>query len=175
MPLSQLQLLLGGLTAAITTGEGACTPWATATDFLELGHERICPCVSKRDVDHALVNPGGEGGDSRGLLATAYGGGADEQAEVLAVEGARHPKLAELIDEGLPLGRVDAVASGNSEELALVSLDRLWHSRILREDDRNINKWSFVEGNVRMHRTRSWSGESRRGWIRLGREHASSQ
>lgn len=76
--------------------------------------------VAQGHVDHALVDPGGHGGDRGGLLAAALGARGDEEAEVLALQGAVHPQLAEAVDEGLPLRGEVAVAGGHAEEEGVV-------------------------------------------------------
>lgn len=66
------------------------------------------------------MHPAGEGVDASRLLASAHGAGADEQTEVLPVEGALLPEVAEAVDESLPLGAVVAIASWNSEEEGII-------------------------------------------------------
>ena len=78
--------------------------------------------ISQRDINHALVSPTGQRGDEGRFLPAAGAGRAGEHAEVFPREGAGHPELAELVDEGLPLGGVVAVAGGDAEEEGVVLL-----------------------------------------------------
>ena len=52
--------------------------------------------------------------------------------KVFSVESTGLPELAEVVDKGLPLGRVVSVSSGNPEEKAVVGLQNV------RGDDRDI-------------------------------------
>ena len=54
------------------------------------------------------------------LLPSALRGGADEDADVFAVEAARLPLLAGLVPEGFPLGGEVTVAGGDPEEEGVV-------------------------------------------------------
>lgn len=121
--LSELELLGGGLTRAVAAGEGTRTPGSAAADLIETCEQGEGGGVAERNVDHALVHPAAQGGDGGRLLPTAGGGRADEQPEVLAVQGARLPQLTEMVDECLPLGRVVAVAGGDAEEEGVVGLE----------------------------------------------------
>ena len=66
------------------------------------------------------MHPRGEGVDGGGFLPATLCSRANEEAEVLAVEGALLPEGAETVDEGLPLCGVVAVAGGDAKEVGVV-------------------------------------------------------
>lgn len=117
MCLCQLKLLRGRLTASVGRSEGARAPGRATSDLVQFAQESKGFGVTKRDVDHALVDPGGEGTQGSDFLTTADSAGAYKEAIVLAVQSSRHPELPETVDEGLPLCAVVAVAGGDAEEL----------------------------------------------------------
>lgn len=125
------------MSAAVARGEGPCAPGRSAADFVQVPQQLEGRGVSEGHVDHALVHPAGQGVDAGRLLAAARGGRADEQAEVFAVQGSAHPQLAELVDEGLPLGRVGAVAGRDAEEEGVVGLHHVGRD----ERDRCVLGW----------------------------------
>lgn len=119
----QFDLAGAGLAATVTGRKSACAPGGTTSDLVQGALDLEGGGVTEGDVDHALVNPGRKGIDAGGFLASTGGRGADEEAKVLAVQRTRHPQLAELVDEGLPLGRVGAVTGGDPEQERIVGLE----------------------------------------------------
>ena len=69
-----------------------------------------------------MVGEGAHGGQGGALLPAALGGGGDEDADVLAVEAARLPLLARVVEEGLPLGGEVAEAGRDPQEEGVVLL-----------------------------------------------------
>lgn len=67
-----------------------------------------------------MVREGAHGRQSGALLPSSLRGGADEDADVFAVEAASLPLLAGLVPEGFPLGGEVAEAGGDAEEEGVV-------------------------------------------------------
>lgn len=79
--------------------------------------------VAERNVDDAVVGKSAHGGESSALLSTALGASADEQAGVLAPEGAGLPLTASAVPEGPPLCGEVAVAGGDAHKEGIVLLE----------------------------------------------------
>lgn len=88
---SERKLLLGGLSAAVGTGESTSTPGGATANLSEVGESAEDGLVAERNKDHAVVDEGRHGADDGGLLTTAGGGSGNESTGVLAPEGTSLP------------------------------------------------------------------------------------
>ena len=88
------ELLLGGLSAAIGTGEGTSTPGGATANLGEISESAEDGLVAEGNVDHAVVDEGRHGADDGGLLTAAGGGSGNEGTGVLAPVGASLPLTA---------------------------------------------------------------------------------
>lgn len=79
--------------------------------------------VSQRHIDESVVSKRAHARNRCALLATSEGTSGDEEASVLAPEGALRPLLASLVPEGLELCGEVAVAGGDAEEDTVKSLE----------------------------------------------------
>ena len=82
------ELERGGLAAAVAAGEGSCAPGRAAVNLLEVAELREGCLVAEGHVDEAVVRQRRHGCDRGRLLAATLRARADEQAGVLAPEGA---------------------------------------------------------------------------------------
>lgn len=120
LDLGNLELLGRGLTAAIASCEGTGAPGGASVDLGQVGQLGKGLGVAQGHVDDAVVGQRRHGGEGGGLLAAAGRGRGDEQAGVLAVEGARLPLAARVVPKGLPLRGEVAVARGDANQKGVV-------------------------------------------------------
>lgn len=92
------------------------------TQVGQLAENRL---VAERDVDQAVVSKGAHGSKGSRLLATAQGGGRDEETGILAPVATGGPDAAGLVPESLPLGGEVTVASGDTDEDGIVFEENL--------------------------------------------------
>ena len=76
--------------------------------------------VPKRDVYDTVVSKDTQGVKNGHLLSTSKRTGRHENASVLAGESTGCPKTTGRVPEGLPLGGVVIISSGNTEEEGVV-------------------------------------------------------
>ena len=106
-----------------TYGECTGTPGAATADLAVVTKKVESGLVAERHVDYAMMGERGHGCHCGGLLSASLGGGANEEASVLAPEATGLPLLASVVPEGPPLGREVAVASGNAHKEGIVLLE----------------------------------------------------
>lgn len=103
-----------------TYSESTSTPGATTVDFVQVRELTKSVLVAQRDVDETVVSESAHGRESGRFLATSLGASRDEQTGVLAPVTTSGPDATGLVPEGLPLRGEVTVASGDTEEDAIV-------------------------------------------------------
>ena len=119
-------------------GKRSSTPGTSTPDLAHIAQDVKGSLVAEGHVDDSVVRERAHRRDDRALLSAAHRGRADEEARVLAPQGALHPQLARLVPEGLPLGREVAVAGGHAEEKGIVLLE---HGRVVKGGDAAVLGW----------------------------------
>ena len=104
----------------VTHSESPSAPRAATSHLIQVGKSPERSRVPQGHIDDAVVGQRAHCRKRRALLASALGGGGDEDAGVLTSVAPGLPLLAGLIPEGLPLGGEVAVAGGDAEEEGVV-------------------------------------------------------
>lgn len=121
--LGELELARGGGARAVSGSDGRDTVGGSTVDVGQVGEVRLG--VADGDVDDAVVDEPGDGGQVSGFLATVLGRGRGEGRGELAGEGARGPELASGVEEGRDLGGETTETGGGTEEEAVKLLELL--------------------------------------------------
>ena len=103
-----------------TYSEGTSAPWATTSDFTQVGQKGKRGLVAQRHVDDAVVSQGAHGRDSGAFLTSTKTGGRDEKPGHFAPVGASSPLATGLVPESFPLSGEVAVTGGDTEEEGVV-------------------------------------------------------
>lgn len=88
LDLGDLKLESRRLASTARRRDGASAPGRSSVDLIGVRELSAGLGVAKGDVNHAMVSEGGDAGKGGGLLSSAEGGGRNEDACVLASEGA---------------------------------------------------------------------------------------
>ena len=141
---SELELLLRGLTGAVGTREGSCSPGTAATNFGEVGEEGEGGLVAEWDVDEAVVSKSAHSVKSSGLLSSTEGSGRDEETSIFAYikgqqmfqtlkgycfltpESTSLPLTSSRVPESLPLSWEGSISGWDTEEESIVLLELRW-------------------------------------------------
>jgi len=91
--------------------------------------------VSQRNIDHSLVSQSRHCIGNSHLLSTTWGGGRDEDTNILSRKTTGGPETTSLVNEGLPLAGEVTETGGDTEEEGVV----LW--QLVDRDDWVVWLW----------------------------------
>ena len=130
----------GGSELKNTYRKSSSTPGTPTSDLAHIAQDVKGGLVAEGHVDDSMVREGTHRRYDGALLSATHRCRADEEAGVLAPQGALHPQLTRPVPEGLPLAGEVAVAGGHAEEKGIVLLQ---HGRVVEGGDAAVLGWSM--------------------------------
>ncbi|ANB15925.1 hypothetical protein AWJ20_3569 [Sugiyamaella lignohabitans] len=120
------------MTRAIRSSKSTCTPWTTASDFLQVGQNVEVVLITKRNIDDTMMGQGGQRVEDSDLLTTTGGTGRNKYTGIFTPESTRSPQTTSSIPEGLPLSGEVTITSGDTKQESIVV------GQVSRADDRVV-------------------------------------